>query len=61
MLYLVFSSKMDTNQLIETFEAAIALIFLIRIKVLLKQRANLRNRRPLGRLLWAILNVKLFI
>jgi hypothetical protein len=52
---------MDTNQLIETFEAAIALIFLIRIKVLLKHRANLRNRRPLGRLLWAILNVKLFI
>jgi hypothetical protein len=52
---------MDANQLIETFEAAIALIFLIRIKVLLKERAILRNRTPLGRLLWVILNFKHFL
>ena len=42
---------MDENELIEIYEAAVILIFLIRIKVLLKERAILRNGRPLVRFL----------
>lgn len=43
---------MDESYVTEMFEGAVALIFLARIKILLKQIAILRKRRPLGNLYW---------